>query len=432
MKSTYLTYFFALLVGGASAQTVNLTYKAAENKIMPDLGTDLNKGSYNFQVNGLNSAYYVVKFNPEYLDRINSAPSGLPTLFLGTTVTPAASHYSLNMSMKMTTKAFAADPNISGLLDEIEKHYDYIQTVVNTTKTLYQNFPSTTLKAADYISKAGDALTAIDTKAGADNIATTTKPGDLEEILNRTVGEFMGDIQTLHDNSDWATQVVPATDLGVIYAREKLVNDKLTEIKNCPTIIVAMSTCVDQIVTQKPFTLESDFFRLNIVVLQNKFNTKPDTLLQQKLVFYRKNYLKFLDISTGFFYNDLYSRSYYYKDTLGHTGTESKSKADVSIGALIHGYYVVSSSFKAGVGLGASVSLLDGKTKYLGGGSIVIGRKQELVLSGGLAVASLPIPSNVLTNGQKFTASNTGGAVPTFNAITWGYFFGISYSLIKL
>jgi hypothetical protein len=205
-------------------------------------------------------------------------------------------------------------------------------------------------------------------------------------------------------------------------------------------------------IDSKPYKITGDYLQVNIASLKPKFGDKPDTVSINKLNFYKIGYWKWLDVSTGFFYDNLASKSFYFNN--GSTQAEIKSRADISVGALAHSYWVFDSWFKVGPCAGVGVSSLDGKSKYLFGGSLIFGRNNEWAFSGGYALASLPLASNfykqasyrqtttTVTTGGATSGTTTsqvttipvgvGGTVNTYNKLQGGVFAGISYSLLKL
>jgi hypothetical protein len=389
----------------------------------------LTKGNYIFEITGVNDAYHTMKFTAEFLDKVSNIPA---TLFPSITTT-ASQHNEPFLLLYTSPKNLKAAGNPwEETVDSIANDFAFIHQVVKSSVYLVQFLNSANnwknvgicqKEAASELIKINGSLGALNNGVAINNL------DKLKIVVQYAVNDFISRVQLIRMRPDFIRGIDP-TQLTEIINREAFVKDNRKEIESCSDIIKAIFDCKD-IISTKTYYVNSDYFRLDISLLNNRFTDKPDTALKQKITFYRKNYVKFVDVSSGFFFNNLYSRSYYFKDTLGHAGAENKSKSDFAIGALVNFYYVVSGDFKTGPSLGAAVSALDTKTKYIGGWSFIVGRRQEFVFSLGVSMASLPVPSNVLRNGQAFNSANSTGTVPTYNSITWGYFFGISYSLVK-
>ena len=159
-----------------------------------------------------------------------------------------------------------------------------------------------------------------------------------------------------------------------------------------------------------------------------------DTLLKKPFSVYSSGGLSF-DFTTGFFYSDIVERSYFLRaredDTTRTNVIEENTRDfDISFGALGHVSYKFASSFKAGLSMGASLSPLDGKTRYLVGGSFIFGRQNQVALNAGMSLARIKILSGSVqgdSEGIFVPASVT--AVPTFERVERGFYLGITYNL---
>ena len=182
-------------------------------------------------------------------------------------------------------------------------------------------------------------------------------------------------------------------------------------------------------IESKPFKAEKDIVDLNLTFIDNY--TK-DTVYNSSVSFYTRGNFSF-DFSTGFFYNNLQEKSFYIKkrDTLiNDVLEENNSSIDVSIGALGHFSYKILNYLKAGVCLGAALSPLDGKTRYLFGISLLLGRKKQVGINSGLVLAKMKVLSNSVQNDK--TGNNVPieiTSVPTFEKIQKGFYVGITYNI---
>lgn len=185
----------------------------------------------------------------------------------------------------------------------------------------------------------------------------------------------------------------------------------------------------DTIIISEPFRAEKDIVELKITLIDSY---KSDTLYNSSIPFYTRGNLSF-GFSTGFFYNNSREDSYYLEERDASKNNILKNdnpSFDVSFGALGHLSYKLTSFTKLGVSMGVALSPLDGKTRYLIGGSILFGREKQVGINGGLVLAKLETLSNSVKNdayGDYVPAATT--YVPTYSTIKSGFYFGITYNL---
>lgn len=184
-------------------------------------------------------------------------------------------------------------------------------------------------------------------------------------------------------------------------------------------------------IMSKPFKAEKDLVDLNITLIDTY---KPDTLYNSFVSFYTSGNLSF-DFSTGFFYNNLYEESYYLEkretDSLVNNVLKNDNcMFDVSFGALGHFSYKIKNNIKIGVSTGAAISPIDGKTRYLVGGSLLFGRKKQIGINGGWIFAKMKVLSNKVKSDElgKFVDIDVE-SVPTYDKTESGFYFGITYNL---
>ncbi|MBC3758848.1 hypothetical protein H7U19_10565 [Hyunsoonleella sp. SJ7] len=179
----------------------------------------------------------------------------------------------------------------------------------------------------------------------------------------------------------------------------------------------------------KTFKSKRDGVDINIKLINSYTN---DTVYTKVFDYYSKGKLSF-DFSSGFFYSNEVEQSYYLekRDSLKNDIlNEPKRDFDISFGALGHLSYKFSSDFKAGISMGASLSPLDGKTRYLLGLSAIFGKRNQLAINSGVSFVKLKILSDSVSNdevGNYVDSSVT--AVPTYEKVKSGFFIGISYNL---
>ncbi|MDL5515009.1 hypothetical protein QSE00_24580 [Arenibacter sp. M-2] len=181
----------------------------------------------------------------------------------------------------------------------------------------------------------------------------------------------------------------------------------------------------------KSFVASNDGTEIKIKLIN--LYTK-DTIKSKAFDFYSRNEWSF-DFSSGFFFNNQVENSYFLQAREGDTTRislvkESNRDFDVSFGAMGHLSYKFSSGFKAGIGMGASLSPLDAKTRYLLGGSMIFGNKNQLSLNIGASFVKLKVLSGSVNEDSegKFVAPSVT-TVPTFERIKRGLYFGVTYNL---
>lgn len=103
---------------------------------------------------------------------------------------------------------------------------------------------------------------------------------------------------------------------------------------------------------------------------------------------------------------------------------EDNGQFDLSAGALVHFYIRNSRTFNVGLSLGATINTQQ-TLRYLFGASLLVGRKQRVSFSGGLALGKVKRLATGLEEGQIFT----GDASTAFREVNMiGSFLGLSYN----
>ncbi len=181
------------------------------------------------------------------------------------------------------------------------------------------------------------------------------------------------------------------------------------------------------------FSSSKDVLETSVSIINTFTN---DTIYNNKLDFYTRGGggLR-LNFSTGFFYSNLIEKSYYLKERNSSTKSvleEKSNNFDVSIGGLAHLTYKFSSYTDIGLNLGISVSPLDGKTRYLLGGGFLVGKKDKIGLTAGATVAKLnKLSGTVQTDAQGNFVPLAITGVPLTQQNKWGFYFGISYNVLR-
>ena len=74
--SLWLLFTLVYLVHGQTTTGI-LNYDQADNQIKVTSGIGLKKGSYIFEVTGLNSAYHCLNFSSEFINKVYAIPATL-------------------------------------------------------------------------------------------------------------------------------------------------------------------------------------------------------------------------------------------------------------------------------------------------------------------------------------------------------------------
>jgi len=416
-----------------SQKKVILNFDTAKNEIskLKLGGYDLNNNqTYVFRVCNVNNAFHKIKFKASLTNKTSTFPSALQTFVQldATVVAPEhAGGRSQPSRVDSLINALTGKNAVAGKWSTVGRpianapEFEILEQIISgaqdLTKFLGKNW--TSISACQ--SQAKSVIHSLAKKMWK-KVPEKLNQNDFQKMVDDLTTDFLN-VTSILKSADG----IPPGSLIAIYDAESYINSNLDQLKSASDILFGVANCAD-FIESPAYNATSDFLDLNATAYSNKFSSSPDSLMSQTIGFYRKNKIK-IDVTSGFFVTNLGSKSYYFKDTLKNIGTEATHKLDVSFGALFHLHYLVSSYFKAGVAVGAAVSFLDGKTKYLLGPSFVFGRKKEFSISGGWALASIPIPSQVINQTGYKTSPST--AVPTVNDFSWGGFLGLSYSIIS-
>jgi len=484
--------------------TINLQYDSCAKAISKPQYDGLVSGkSYYFRICNLNNALYSTKTLASNITRVAALAPSLSQLngYLSTAKTDNVSH----LNIAYAKSDYPSEIEHYYFIQRYKFDYEMMAKTVNETKklldSLVKNKPidpliqqaknvlnilahmDTALRvqiilgapklpqhlADSLFKKAVDAKNAEEAEFVRFADHDLYKQDTLKAFVNSLFSDFNSRVAVILSPEDSKRPFADDKAYQELLAAKTAIKNDSAFLSKAPDYIFAVLNSKCCIVTG-PNRITSDYLQLNITLLKSKFTDKPDTVSFNKINFYRYHYWKWLDASVGFFYDNLASMAYYFKN--GIPAAELNSRADISIGALAHSYWVFETWLKAGPCAGIGVSALDGKSKYFFGGSVIFGKSNEWALSGGYALASLPKISNlyqtsnytsgttstVTTNGTTNTnttgttpstttsttssttttvttttsPNGTNGAVNTFNKLQGGVFIGISYSFLKL
>jgi len=375
---------------------------------------DLQKGQvYIFRLEGANSAYYDAQISAQQLSKNITLPASLQGFIPdGTTTAQPRSKF---LARASTT-----------FLQETKDEYLVLESFVNQSQQLFSDLSKEPDNLNDYHVKAAALMTSTAQALHIQLPGDSTDPKVMAKALEEKIYDFQSRVQLLKDNHG-----LQEDDEGrAVYNASALIGKYASVIVGLPNTLYACKTARPYI-DSKPYKMgRADYMAVHLTLYAGKFLDNKDSLLSKSFTYYRSRYFSF-DVTSGFFYSNLASQYYYFTDSAGHYQRESKSKSDVSVGALLHFDYVFSPDFKAGLCAGGGVSLFDAKPKALIGAGMVIGRRREFALTGGCAISSIPAVSHTLNNMVYPYVSSSESVVPTYTKVTFGYFIGLTYSIVK-
>jgi hypothetical protein len=404
--------------------TINLYYdptiKAIKQTTPRKLDLIKNK-TYVIVINDVNSALFSVKHQPTFTSKVPSVPSILGGVVNIASKAPTSSHFMAVSSMPFDNNGgYAAFE--TKLIGRLKRDFQYITKLIENADVLSEKLKSDWKK--DLSSDVNDVIKNLKPEyTGIDNLTSN----NIQQCTQYVIDDFVNNFALYQNIVGKETLTGSMLDNLIVYGNhQSFINENKPKILRSAFILNSIASA-KYTITSSPIVISGDYTTLNISLKKNNFDGTYDSVSQQ-IQCYNKHYIK-VDFSTGLFLNNLVNPTYHYTDTTGRYGKDNKSKFDLSVGALIHVKYAFASFFKVAPSAGIAVSILDAKTKYLMGVSSIFGRKSEVALTVGTICASLSKPSAITNLGYK--PKDLSSPVPTYNKLQWGFFFGISYSLIN-
>ena len=431
MKTYVHFILIALFPCVIAAQTIKVEYdKDAEtftlHKCKNDDGTncevfkgDLTRNeSYNVIISGINTAITKTIFKAKPFSVVSATPTIIQPILPGIS----------NSGQLDVKNNFARNSPFKDLIafsDEALDKYNLLIGLKKISNTLYKN---TIFKI-----KNGQAITDFNNACSDFKINL----GNIEDNriqLNYTIAKHQHYIHSvkeiftkrLENEKNVPIEIIERFS-EVLLMAEAVSKDNFTKYAN----FLYQSISAKGQTIKKPFIAKGDGVDLNITLLNTYVN---DTIANKTIDFYTKGNFSF-DFSSGFFYSNKIQQSYYLqlrandvtkKDII----EEPIRDFDISVGALGHFSYKFTSKFKAGISMGASLSPLDGKTRYLLGGSFIFGRKKQVAVNTGISFVKANVLSDAVSSDAAGNYVNaTVTAVPTFEKIKNSFFIGLTYNL---
>lgn len=374
-----------------------------DRKIKQVINPDKN---YQIEIVGVNSAHTNLKLSAKSKEIYTPLPEVLKTVLPGVT-----GSFLLSKALADDDEAFRSDLNTRiNKLKKIKENADKLHD-----QTL---FKSNTAKAGTYFDQIKNQY------KGARN-------DNLSDFVSADI-QYLIAVKTFMDN---AMKVQPDLSLAEAYAQVTSISNELAKNDYLSLFdYIKRSKSATNSIKSKAFSGSKDLVELSIMLIDTY--TK-DTLANEMRTLYTEGGSTWgLGFSTGFFYTDVFSDTPYFLKARSDENVavlaDQRIKFDISIGGLGHLYYKASPSFRIGPSVGIAVSPFDGKSRYLLGGSVLIGKEKMIGISVGRAWAKVKkLSASVSTDTQgKFLPKGTT-AIPTYDSIGNGWFFGLTYNLLS-
>ncbi len=432
MKTLLYLVISLLIPCFVSSQTIKINYNNEDNSFdvqkckddgsnCKEFNGDIDIGeTYKITISGINTAVTKTALEIKPFDLESSIPTIIQPIFPGIT---NSGEISFSDAAAATGPAGGPFSDLDNLADNALLIYKELLDVKKIADTLYTSTIYTTNNplAMIYFNLLCN-----------DFSATTGSNKDKIEKINQKIVTGQIYINSVKDiftkrfeNSSNITKDIVDKYSYVIIMSNTVNKTNFTKYSN----FIYKSLSAKTETKPEKFIAQSDGIDLNIMLLNTYVS---DTIAKKTIDFYTKGNLSF-DFSTGFFYSNQIEQSYYLekRDSLkSDILKEPIRNFDVSFGALGHLSYKFSSRFKAGVSMGASLSPIDGKTRYLLGSSIIFGRKNQIALNAGFKFIKLKVLSDSVNQDAEGTYVDADvTSVPTFEKVQSGFFIGITYNL---
>ncbi|WP_405567243.1 hypothetical protein [Polaribacter sp. Asnod6-C07] len=458
MKKLGILFIFLFISGLQAQQDIILSYNSDKKNIEADRTQIVDKREYNIVLNNVNSSIVKATVKLRYFEIASDIPEILKPI-LNITSSDQLSFDKDDQKMFMQAvkdievlksldeefilseekEAYAKQKNIT---KEELSEFDIKKLKERIQNDIFEDLYSLAEEKADLLDTLKEVINDLykETLINSDNSkAISLEQGILKNFnvsnKNDLVKEVSRAVYFIK-----AAEIVfklrlekidkPSIRMTILYAYLKEIETKLSVEGYLKDIefLNASKTATDSIKLES-FKAKNTGLQAEVILINKRTN---DTIKSQKINFYTKQNFTF-DFSSGFFHTNKVDQGYYLekRDTLvNNILKENPKKGDVSIGALGHVSWRYTSWFKAGFNLGASLSLFDGKTRYLVGTSAIFGRDNQVAINLGASFTQIKELSKAVREddiGLYVDASVT--EIPTFNRIRSGFYFGITYNV---
>lgn len=430
-NSRYIIALLILLSALISkAQTIQLNYQSQTKTLLPKPNKiDLRRGeTYRFQINAINSALYQPVFKFQNRSISEERPDILKALL--PQITNIANTEDGESDGNRGSKYDIYLEDIQQLSDKALMRLTSIDT---TARAMVKR-----LNSSSYTSQNQQRDARTITGAFLDQfLRPETDTLKLLALVERDINSMQLYVDAVNNliKSRAADAIDTSKYLNVYLAineNYRIVKQNQQQYRRSIRFLLNSRNATDHVFTEY-FEADKDVVTFDMRLV-NRWT--GDTIVKKKLDYYTFGGITF-NFSTGFFADNLTESAYYLsaKDSdFNFVLPEENRSVEPSIGALIHMSIPVNPRFKIGPVLGAAISPLSAKTRYLIGGGAVWGTKKLFSISAGLSMAELNVLSNRVeldteTNQSILPASVT--EIPTYKKLTYGWFIGLTYNLTR-
>jgi len=424
------TSLILILPALSFAQSIEYDYDSKTNTITAKSKIEPNKGdSYYIKLNKVNTAYYQVKINPVQSNFKSTIPDILKSVLPGISTSDISI---LNIHQLQSIPGVPLIPSnyyekIQSVFNDAAEEFNKLQELVEINNSLKAYIIT---NKDDYNLCKQKALPEITKVCTMFSNAANKKT--LKENINISIHSFIASWATAKTMIETAPGANPEKLVDLLKdfnLYNQFVIDNQDKFLGIVDFLYSTSTAEEDIKSSM-FKNLKDKTTINFLIL-NKLS--GDTILKSKEELFSSKGWK-LDFTTGFFYNNLFSKDYYLTTINNEKKIleEDSQNFDIAIGAMAHLTYRVTSSFKVGPGLGVALSPLDGKTRYLFGLTTILGRKNQLAINFGPALSKVKQLSGKISldgKNQVDPLSADVTSVTTYEKMKWGGFLGLTYNL---
>lgn len=406
-----------------SQEIIELSYDMKEGKLTPKTNNIKFKtnSTYQFKISGINTSYIKCDFNAEFYYLSSSTPKILEPIFPGIKSNRDLNKKADFIDFKNIISTDSSNQDSFRFYKNIfDEKFDDLYFLKASADTLYKwNLDGIDTLRANAIKK--DIFQEFEISS-IDQLKTKVLQD--VQLLEVIYNLYKNSVEKLNLN-DTSKSYLIEDYIEIKYAMDRLKEDDILKYVD----IINEASAAKDFVFSKKITAKKDLLNLNIVLVDTY---KSDTIYNEVSPFYPMRNFSF-DFSSGFFYNNLSENSYSLeaRDTLLNNVLQNETtNFDISFGALGHISYKFTNYFKCGFSMGAALSPLDGKTRYMLGGSVLLFRERQLGLNAGVIFAKMKelavsVKSDEMGNYVPINITE----VPTYNKNKSGFYFGITYNL---
>lgn len=429
MKSK-LYFLLTILIFGATtsfAQTIIINH--GERGVSGSL-KKLKKGrTYEVKLGNVHSGIMLLKSEVLSYDLVSSSTD--ITKFLAI---PSTASLQANIAFSQVKKdTLEVGNNLERIIKRIDRYDNFYRQMIDSLGVHFKKWPEHSIKNAELQAQVLELS---------------------ETVFNQTIekSEILKIRSLLEENELWVIYINniitrDITSLSSIDLYSKFIakrgllkqnsSNYVQAILTFHGIINPINTVNIEYLQGDKFTVKGDLTNIKYAI-QNKLTS--DTLAIGSLQLPTYDYWTF-DFSTGFYWNkltnDSFTLSQYNVDSTSITFQKDYGKSsDIAFGGQLNLTYMASGHLGIGINTGAAVSLYDGSTKYLLGGHIKIGSRNQLMLSGGITIGKVKRVSDVIMSDPIFRQDNNTIIVPSrftelklVDKVETSIFIGLSYNL---